>query len=272
VIVLTTSNIYCIWYPSGGFGHYINAILSIYGKGFARPQQQPIFSADGNSHALDTIAPIYFHNPKTYQFEFNPDLKYTVLIDNGINNEGTTFQKHFPNANTIKMCYSDFSWPIVAHTMIVKAMNSDFESELSADTDAWNLNEPWVQREKYFLFLRDHMLRYQWRPDLVSTAIMIEDLLDYKMLTKKINVEIEDFELFWQQWKHANQQYFDPVLTAQKILNGDFELVTDIWTQAVVYYQIWCKYGIEVPHNEYSNWFTNYDDIVKLLHDHGVYH
>jgi hypothetical protein len=90
-------------------------------------------------------------------------------------------------------------------------------------------------------------------------------------LRKKINIEIDDFELFWQQWKCANQQYFDPVLTAQKILNEDFELVTDIWTQAVVYYQIWCRYGIEVPHNEYSNWFTSRDDIVKLLHDHGVY-
>ena len=269
---MTTSKLYCVWYPSGGFGHYINAVLSLHGHGFARPQQQLTFSKNGNSHALDVVAPAYFKDPNDYQFDFDPELNYSVLVDNGITNEGTRFRQYFPDATVIKMCYSDFSWPVVAHTMIIKAMRSSIESELCIDSSGWDSVAPWVQREKYFLFLRDHSFRHMWKPDSISTPIMIEDLLDYQTLIKKINVEVDDFEASWHQWKKSNEQYFLPTMIAQRILNGQFELVSDVWTQAVVYYQIWCRYGVEVPHNDYSNWFTSYDDIVIMLDKHGVDH
>ena len=29
--------IYCVWYPSGGFGHFINAVLTLYSKDFEVP-------------------------------------------------------------------------------------------------------------------------------------------------------------------------------------------------------------------------------------------
>ncbi len=267
---MTTSNVHCVWYPSGGFGYYINAILSLYGHGFARPQKSPEFSDNGNSHLLDLIAPAYFKDPESYNFNFDPALKYSVIVDNGIDNQSTKFRQFFPDAKIIKLCYSDFSWPVVANTMIVKAMNRTIDSELPIDSQSWNCNEPWVQREKYFLFLRDHHLRHDWKPDLISTPVMIEELLDYELLRERIDVDLDDFELFWAEWYQANKQYFQPVLTAKKILQGNFESTDDIWTQAVVYYQIWCKYGIEVPHNDYSNWFESYDDIVKMLNKHGV--
>lgn len=267
---IPTSNIYCVWYPSGGFGHFINAILSVYGEGFTRPKKIPTFSKDGNSHALDLVAPAYFKDPETYSFEFRPTSNYSVIIDNGINNESTRFLNFFADAKVIKLCYSDLSWPVVAKTMFTKAMQQSVESELTVDPDAWNHIAPWSQREKYFLFLRDHALRHAWKPDAVSTAIMIEDLLDYDVLRNNIDPELADFELFWEQWHIANKKYFQPVITAQKILQGDFEPVDDVWTQAVVYYQIWCKYGVEVPHNDYANWFTNAQDIVTMLKNLGV--
>lgn len=261
-----------MWYPSGGFGHYINAILSLYGRNFARPQKSPEFSKNGNSHSLDLVMPAYVHEPNTYDFNFDLDLalKYSVIIDNGINNEDTKFRQFFPDAKIIKLCYSDFSWPVVAHTMIVKAMNRTINLELPIDSQSWNCDESWVRREKYFLFLRDHKLRHSWKPDLISTSVMIEELLDYEMLRKRIGIDLDDFESFWKQWYQFNKQYFQPVLTAKKILQGDFESTDDVWTQAVVYYQIWCKYGVEVPHNDYSNWFESYDNIVKMLNTHGV--
>lgn len=262
--------IYCVWYPCGGFGHFINAVISLYGDGFVRPQQLPKFSKDGNSHFLDLIAPAYVHDPKTYNFNFDPVLNYSVLIDNGIDNESTRFQNFFPSANIVKMCYSDFSWPVVANTLIVKVMQQNIESVLSVDLSTWKNSEPWVQREKYFLFLRDHEFRRAWKPDTELTTVMIEDLLDYHILQDRININLNDFKSFWDQWYDVNKQYFQPVLTAKKILEGKFEPVDDIWTQAVVYYQIWCKYGVEVPHNDYSNWFESYDDIVKMLNKHGV--
>lgn len=262
--------IYCVWYPSGGFGHYINAILSVYGDNFARPKSVPKFSKNGNNHALDLIAPAYRHDPVTYNFDFDSKLNYSVLIDNGINNESQQFQKFFPGAKIIKLCYSDFSWPVVANTMIVKAMNQNIKSELPVDNKSWQTVEPWAQREKYFLFLKDHSLRRAWKPDTISSAVMIEDLLDYQVLRDRLGIELGDFKNFWFQWQDANKSYFAPVLTAQKILQGHFEPVTDIWTQAVVYYQIWCQFGVEVPHNDYSNWFESYDDIVKMLNKHEV--
>lgn len=267
---MITSRVHCIWYPSGGFGHYVNAVLSMYGKGYVRPTNTLTLSKTGDCHSLSLVAPKYLHDPLTYQFEFESELNYSVLIDNGINNESTRFRKFFPDAQITKLCYSDFSWPVVAQTMIVKAMQQDLDKEIQIDKDKWDTNEDWVLREKYFLFLRDHVLRYSWKPDLVSMPLPLEDILDYHTFRKTLNADLDDFELFHSQWRQANQCYFQPILTAQKILQGNFVPVTDIWTQAVVYYQIWCNYGIEVPHNDYSNWFTSYTDIATMLSKHGV--
>jgi hypothetical protein len=71
--------------------------------------------------------------------------------------------------------------------------------------------------------------------------------------------------------------YIDPIKDAKSVLNyvkmqwsSDLTHVTDIWTQAVVYYYIWLEFGIEVPHNDYADWFTNTNDIVIMLDKHGV--
>lgn len=262
--------IYCVWYPSGGFGHYISAILNKYGQGFVRPSGSLTLSENGNSHSIELVAPKYFKDPDSYNYNFDPELNYSVLIDNGIDNQGTRFQSFFPEAKIIKMCYDDFTWPVVANTMIVKAMNQHIDSELCVDAGLWHCNEPWAQREKYFLFLRDHAFRQAWKPDSQSKPVMINDLMDYHQLKQSLGVELDDFETFYQDWWEANQQYFNPIIVAEKILQGQFEPVNDVWTQAVVYYQIWCKYEVEVPHNDYSNWFESYEQIVTMLKDNGV--
>ena len=262
--------IFYVWYPSGGFGHYINAVITQYGHGFTRPNKTPVFSDNGDSHDMELVATKYFHDPEFYEFEFDPALNYCVLIDNGITNEGTKFKKFFQDNNIIKVCYSDFTWPVVANTMIVKAAKSTLQSELAVDTDQWYSAEPWVQREKYFLFLRDHPLRKAWKPESKYDTIMVDDLLNYNKFYNSLPLNLNNFESLHQNWWEANKQYFLPILTAQKILKGQFEPVDDIWTQAVVYYQIWCQYGIEVPHNDYSNWFKNYNDIVIMLDKHGI--
>lgn len=267
---LTTSKIHCVWYPSGGFGHYVNAVLSLYGKGYARPSNTLILSKSGDSHSLSLVAPKYLHEPADYHFSFESDLNYSVLIDNGINNESTRFRQFFPDAKITKICYSDFSWPVIARTMIIKAMNKDFDSEVNIDANRWDTTETWALREKYFLFLRDHHLRAAWKPDSISHPLFLEDFFEYNTFRKTLGIDFDDFELVHRQWQTANTQYFQPVLTAQKILQGQFVPVTDVWTQAVVYYQIWCNYGIEVPSNDYSNWFTSYNDIVTILSKHGV--
>lgn len=257
--------IYCIWYPSGGFGHFVNSILNLHGQNFVRPKQKIQFSATGNSHNVDYVAPPYTKDQDQYSFKFG-DANYSVIVDNGINNESTKFCKFFPGATIIKLCYDDQSWPIVAHTMIVKALQSDIDSELPVDE--WECTEDWAKREKYFLFLRDHALRYAWKPDAISHAININNLLDYKTFNNSIHqlgIKVEPFDEVWAQWFSANKIYIDPVLKTQDMLNNKWHNLDTLWEQAVFYYQIWCRYGIEVPHNDYANFFKDQQQYQSWL-------
>lgn len=270
--------IYCIWYPSGGFGHFVNAILTLHGENFLRPKKEAmVFSSNGNSHALDLLVPKY-HNNQWPGSNFIDNKNYCVLIDNGINDENEQFKSVFPNATVIKLCYSTHSWPIVAKTMIEKAMASNLDDQLPITE--WNNNEPWAYREKYFLFLRDHYLRGHWQRK-TDYNIDVLDLTDYNKLFFLLNsiVKTGNFFDLWSEWHIANQIYINPIYTAQKILSNvankkfdDLTNIKDTWTQAVIYYYIWEKYQFEVPHNDYANWFTNTQEIVKMLEDHGVYH
>jgi hypothetical protein len=269
--------IYCVWYPSGGFGHFINAVLTLHGDNFVRPKKSLKFSADGNSHDLDLVVPKYLHEYWPGGVEFRNDKNYCVLVDNGITNEDDNFRSSFPNATVIKVCYSDHSWPVVAKTMINKAMQSSIELELPANE--WQTVEAWAQREKYFLFLRDHAFRHAWRPS-DDYVIYIDNLYnDCNEFFKAINsiVQTEYCPDLWLNWKNANAEYFDSVRIAKRIISDvkmkiktDLTHITDVWTQAVVYYYIWLTYEFEVPHNDYSNWFTNTTDIITMLDNYGV--
>jgi hypothetical protein len=261
--------IYCVWYPSGGFGHFINAVLSLYGTNFARPKNQLEFSANGSSHSLDLCAKKYRHDPDNYWFDFDPNINYSVLIDNGINNQGEKFRTAFPGACVIRICYTDHSWPVIARTMIAKAIVNNINTQLPS----WDTAD-WAVREKYFLFLRDHELRSAWRPT-DDFIVHVDDLFEYSQFYNALvscGVELSNFETIWNQWRSANRLYIDPVQTAQGIINKikqkinqDLSNISDLWTQAVIYYFIWLEFGIEVPHNDYADWFTNTNDIVIML-------
>jgi hypothetical protein len=269
--------IYCVWYPSGGFGHFVNAVLTLHGNNFVRPTGSLKFSKNGNSHNLDLVVPKYLHDCWPGGIEFYSDKNYCVLIDNGINNELDQFKSVFPDSIVVKICYSDRSWPVVARTMIDKAMNSSITEQLPIED--WNTNEPWARREKYFLFLRDHDFRHAWRSN-DNNAIYLEELYtDYEEFFATVNsiAKIEQCKDLWQEWRAANAVYIDPVQVAENIVRFvavqwpmDLSDIHDTWTQAMVYYYIWLRFGFEVPHNTYSNWFTNTTDIVKMLVDHGV--
>lgn len=268
--------IYCIWYPSGGFGHFINGMLSLHGENFKRPIAKDIkFSSTGNSHALDLIAPKYYLDPEHYSFDFDPSYNYSVLVDNGINNEGQKFKSFFPTAQTIKICYDDISWPVVARTMIDKAMRSSISKEIVVDDSKWNSNSPWELREKYFLFLRDHPLRQQWKPSLEDANLLINDMFEYNQLVSKINnagIPLTDCKSLWDQWFQNNEKYIKPVIDAQSIINNlknnlnlDLSSITDVWNQAVLYYFLWITFEKEVPHNDYANFFKDTDTIQEWL-------
>ena len=267
--------IYCIWYPSGGFGHFINAILNLHGKNFARPTNKIKFSNTGDLHSLELPAPKYRADPENYEFDFDPTLNYSVLIDNGINNEGERFKTIFPSAHIIKLCYDDISWPIVAKTMIDKAMQSTISEQLVVDCDKWDIDEPWAVREKYFLFLRDHTLRKAWQPAKNVTNLLINDVLDYSQLHTQLSTsgaELSNFESLHWAWQQANKQYINSVKNSQLVVksiknnvNVNLDHISSVWDQAVLYYFLWINFGQEVPHNDYANFFSDTATIRKCL-------
>jgi len=267
--------IYCVWYPSGGFGHFINAILNLHGKNFVRPTNKIKFSNTGDLHSLDLPAPKYRADPEKYKFEFDQALNYSVLIDNGINNEGERFKNFFPTAHIIKLCYNDVSWPIVAKTMIVKAMHSSINEQLVVDRNKWDIDKSWTVREKYFLFLRDHPLRKAWQPANGVTNLLINDLLDYSQLHNQLSTsgaELSNFESLHRAWQKANKQYINSVKNSQSIVesiknnvNVNLDYISSIWDQAVLYYFLWINFGQEVPHNDYADFFSDTATIRKCL-------
>ena len=214
--------IYCVWYPSGGYGHFVNAVLSLHGHNFVRPANQLTFSNNGNSHKLDLVVPKYFLQTWVDDFEFDSNKNYSVLVDNGIDDEGEQFRRRFPSAKIIKICYTNQSWPIVAHTMIRKALNNTIEQELAVDPTQWNCQDNWALREKYFLYLRDHKLRSKWQPNDFSTPLYVDNIVNYNNFCDNLElcgVKVEDFESLWQTWYQSNVEYIKPVIQCQQIMH-----------------------------------------------------
>lgn len=278
------NNIYCIWYPSGGFGHFINAVATLYGADFVRPRRQKYeFSATGNSHDCELTADKFVHNPTDYRFAFEKShQQYSVLIDNGINDESEHWVKIFPHAKIIKVSYSDRTWPIVASTMIHKALMSDLATAAAVDLSHWPSHDAWAQREKYFLFLTQHHCRTMWKPQPGCHNLSIDDLLRYDVFCSKLHkfgVATTDFSQLWQHWLDHNNRYIDPVLFADTVLDAvsqgqsmDISHCVDLWTQAVVNYQIWQRFHRVVPANDCADWFRSTDQIVALLSQRHALH
>jgi len=258
--------IYCIWYPSGGFGHFLNAILTLYCDGFKRPNKKNSFSDIGDSHSLDLIAPKYFHNPTDYYFNPTDKLNYSVIVDNGINDESSTFKRHFNNPKIIKVTYSDKDWPIVAATRTVKASLNLLDTEFNKS--AWgNDSSDWAEREAYFLFLRDHPQRFKWKDEPNVFNISVDEILNYNHLTAfltRIGLSFTNFKPMHDLMLDANSEFIVTDLERIKESKSLAEIDT-IWKQAVIYFQIWAKFGIEVPHNTYSDFFKDSDELFEMV-------
>lgn len=272
--------IYCVWYPAGGFGHYINAIIRHFALELPSPTIEDFsFSDVGDSHAIPFDAPKYSHDSDDYRWCFSDDQDHTVLIDNGINSESNKFVTMFPGCRVIKLIYNDFSWPVIAQTHITKAMHVPLSTQIVPDAGKWNApTADWSIREKFFLYLRDHYLRHRWKPNKDSVNIDVADVYHYDMLRTRlsvINQNIANFSDVHSRWQRVNLQYYNPIFAANAILDSldhnictDLSHITDLWTQAVINYFIWLKYSIEIPANTYADWFDNTTEIHALLHCH----
>lgn len=270
--------IYCVWYPSGGFGHYIGATLSLYGKNFARPNKDLTFSSNGDSHNIKPPADKWQNDPAVYDYEFAADVNHCVLVDNGISSQSKRFRSVIPNPVVLKITYNKWSFPIIAHTMVVKAIRSSLEEYCLKDI-YWT-DQDWGKRQKYFYFLKQHECHGLWNPEEDCVNIGIEDIVDYNTFKSKLEsagVELEDFSATHREWYAVNEPYIKPVLQAQEAMdyldrgeNFSLDHITDLWTQAIVNYYIWLKYKVEVKHHKLVEFFKNTSEIQAFLAREGA--
>ena len=270
--------IYCVWYPSGGFGHYIGAVLSSYGDNFTRPNKELAFSRNGNSHNITPAAAKWQNDPDNYDYTFDPEINHCVLVDNGISSQSKKFRSSIPNPTVLKITYNDWSFPIIAHTMVVKAIRSSLE-EYCLKNIYWT-KQDWGKRQKYFYFLKQHDCHNLWNPDEDCINIDIADIINYNTFKSKLEsagVELEDFSVTHREWYAANEPYIKPALQAQEVIeyiergeNFDLTHITDLWTQAIINYYIWLKYNVEVKHHTLVTFFRNTNEIRQFLISEGV--
>lgn len=267
--------IYYIWYPSGGFGHYINSVLSLYGNNFVRPKHKHSFGSTGDSHYLDLVLPKYFQNTWKHDLSYiDPSKNYSMLIDNGINDESEVFIDCISAGKVIKICYSDQLWPVVAKTQIIKASRDTLDNQLKVD-HRWPERKPWSIREKYFLYLRDHELRHAWRPSEKYDSLDLQVLLDYEDLYRTLStlgILCDHFGDFHASMLEKNHQFFSGIIYSRQIIKAlkdnrsmDIGHITSLWDQAVINYFIYLEFDFEIPANTYADWFTNTEEMLRLI-------
>jgi hypothetical protein len=283
-----------IQYPSGGFGHTIHVILSLFGKNFAHNSLDHKFGMAGNSHQFPELLPKMFevsdYNVENFRVMLDnveDNKNVTILIDSGISNDTVDFKKIIHPYCSIRVCYDDWSWPLLAKMFYTRCMSSVLSKNcqlidfIKPDHDNWPSNEStdWAVREKYFLYLKDHAFRHYWRPVTDCVSLPIEQILNYKSLHTTLNqwFDVTGFEDFYKKWYSVNEEHFNFYFDCKKIIGQiesrqlvDLSNINDLFSQAVINYYIWLKYNFEVPHNTYANWFTNTNDIFKMLDTHGV--
>ena len=153
-----------IQYPSGGFGHLIHVVLSVYSKQFNGQKLEYQFGPGGDSHAYPTQLPKYYllndFDVNLYQQQLNNinDEFATILIDSGIDNDSNEFRAVIKSNISIRICYDHWTWPLLAQIFYTRCMAAVTETEqtinqwIVPDQGMWrDQNEPWAIREKFFL-------------------------------------------------------------------------------------------------------------------------
>ena len=125
-----------IHYPSGGFGNFINVLISMCFDAIDTPEKDFKFSADGNSHDF----------PKSTWCHYEDNIRLLrddiLLVDSGIERDYIEpIIEKFPNSPIIRMCIDEKSKSIVTQTCRYKAERSQFVLD----------GEWWEQREQYTL-------------------------------------------------------------------------------------------------------------------------
>jgi hypothetical protein len=287
----TLSNLLVIEYPSGGFGFYVARLINQHINGVIKTPDSLEFDALGTSHLLETatitIGPV---NRPTWELHVYPEYQNQYKLGQypvipacpGINFGSGNLNKQFPNITTIY--YNDDTWPLVFYNCIYKAKQGDIVLDVSFNSNAFGSTDNWALRENYTLMLASSELRNQWsiNSNNLSLSISVTEIIKnpkavIKNIAKHYGLKVNSFDGLGDlhnKFLKSNPQinlHFSIIHAVENLnLLQDLGFVNSIYWQAVFNFYIQQKYQIEIPVNDYANWFTNTKDVVIMLNNLGV--
>lgn len=280
-------------YPSGGYGHYLTRLINRFITNVVKTPDDFLFDSVGTSHQLSLVAGcIHFDQNKnliSISDHYQPDIaqqKYILIpYCTGIQSDDVTMLTNtFTNAKIIRLYYKDDTWPLVFQNCIIKAALKTLETTVEFNDVAFGSSDDWAKRENYFLLLKNHHYRHMWNEcrlpqflniNIVNLLIDPENCL--RSIANFIDGTIVDLDLL----PARHQQFLDSNLNTVRHLeildivknlrhNQNLRHIDHLYQQAVLNFYLQLRYNFEVPPNDYSDWFTNTTDIVKMLDDHNI--
>lgn len=284
----SSSNLLLIQYPPGGFGFYIARLINSFVTNVVQTPDQFEFDRVGSSHLLPLVAgDIEYQRSRDL---YDPDPQYWPAIqagqfvviphcpgmaDDSLNRALTTF----PRARILRVVYHDSAWPLVFQNCIIKAKLGTLENDVAFDHERYGSDADWAVRENYTLVLQGHDFRHLWKP---YQAHNVYNLDVYTLLTNPAAAlefiaeivggqvhDIQDLPQRHQQFLSLNQNTADhlEIYSLATTLPPAIDLthITDIYQQAVFNFYVQTEFKIEIPVNDYANWFQNTDQVRDLV-------
>lgn len=279
------NNLMLVSYPAGGFGNFLFHVLTEFSSNTVKTDNAQFnFGITGNSHSTKKYTDVYFYDPDTYPVPtLDPDKITLILCDNGINNDSyEKIKKTFSDATIIRAVIDLGVRPIIYQTCIIKAKNSNLETENKMHVVAhWNdYNEDYAKRENFTLMY--HQWPFKW--ERIDDPTVINLSLEY-LITNPVDcisgliastggqlINKEKFIDCCDQWKQVNQPYFKIYHEWKTIeysldhaQNTNISHITDLHEQGYINYCIERKFNVIIPVYDYKNWFTCTEQIQKMV-------
>ena len=257
-----------IHYPSGGFGNYINVLISMCFDAIDTPEKDFKFSVDGNSH--DFPKSTWCHYEDNIRL-FRDDI---LLVDSGIERDYIEpIIEKFPNSPIIRMCIDEKSKSIVTQTCRYKAERSQFVID----------GEWWEQREQYTLMYHygkennDYYIN-NFKPLDGCTNINISDLfVNFDKVLEQLSTVVGSYDKdkayeIHNGFLESNNRYYkaeELVNIVQDALETKNHVELDDYSlhdQGYLLFWLERKYNIkEIPPYDYREWFKNTKEIETCL-------
>jgi hypothetical protein len=286
-------NLLLINYPSGGYGYYLTRLINAFITNVVKTSDDFSFDSVGTSHQLPLVAgDVHFDQNKNlisisdeYQVEIAQKKYILIPYCTGIQSDDvTSLTNAFPNAKIIRLYYEDDTWPLVFQNCITKAALETLETAVEFDHTVFGSSDDWAKRENFYLLLKNHHFRHMWN-QCDSTRFLNINILD--LLTKPENclrsianyihgtvIDLDALQTRHQQFLDSNSntvRHLEILHIVKNLkLTQSLKHIDHLYQQAVLNFYLQLRYKFEVLPNDYSDWFTNTTDIVKMLEDHNI--